>query len=187
MPSCFDSRFSAIKLTLKSIFASFKPSSDSFFVFLFFTGRCLLWSVYNLSMNRPGKPIFCVGDKKKINQSKHHYSLMAWIHMFAIFAGSPMFGHGPASYTLRVGWCSLLVDEIKCSPFIHVLLALQAQSDEICWEKYARFKFSFKYLYLLAKLDHKLEGKKTRGVKRLSEWQNVHLWVSQIFIFISYK
>ena len=74
MPSCFDSRFSAIKLMLKSIFASFKPSSDSFFVFLFFTGRCLLWSVYNLSMNRPGKPIFCVGDKKKINQSKHHYS-----------------------------------------------------------------------------------------------------------------
>lgn len=186
MPSCFDSRFSAIKLTLKSIFASFKPSSDSFFVF-YFLQVGVFFEVYIICLwiDQVSQYSVLVIKKKSISQSI--IIVMAWIHMFAIFAGSPMFGHGAASYTLRVGWCSLLVDEITCSPFIHVLLALQAQSDEICWEKYARFQFSFKYLYLLAKLDHKLEGEKTRGVKRLSEWQNVHLWVSQIFIFISYK
>ena len=180
MPSCFDSRFSAIKLTLKSIFASFISPSDSFFVF-YFLQVGVFFEVYIICLWIDQVSQYSVLVIKKINQSKHHYSYGLDLHVCNI-CGIPYV------WTCSiVGWCSLLVDEITCSPFIHVLLALQAQSDEICWEKYARFQFSFKYLYLLAKLDHKLEGKKTRGVKRLSEWQNVHLWVSQIFIFISYK
>lgn len=80
MPSCFDSRFSAIKLALKSIFASFKPSSDSFFV-LYFLQVGVFFEMYIICLWIDQVSQYSVLVIKKINQSKHHYSYGLDLHV----------------------------------------------------------------------------------------------------------